>query len=158
MEESGIGGFLSGAKNQAPPPWRWVRPWILERRNGIARGIYNRLIAEDRYPGRRILAGVEWRLNIMVSAIGYSVSQLVFGSNVVDIYGWGDQDEDLLFAQDASASGRFARQWELFMMAQEAALKEVASSKLRRFLAYNETFNCTDVAIGDIILCYEAPN
>ena len=41
------------------------------------------------------------------------------------------------------------------MMAQEAALKEVANSKLRCLLAYNKSFNCTDVAIGDSVLLHE---
>ena len=27
------------------------RLWILERRNGLARGLYNRLVAADRFPG-----------------------------------------------------------------------------------------------------------
>ena len=34
------------------------------------------------------------------------------------------------------------------MMAQEAALKEVADSKLRMVPAYNKSFCCTDVEIG----------
>ena len=45
----------------------------------------------------------------------------------------------------------------LRMMAQEATLMEAANSKSRRLLAYNETFNCTDVKIGDSILSYKAP-
>ena len=76
-------------------------------------------------------------LNTMISASGYSASQLVFGSNPVDPYGWRDQEED-----------QFAQQWKLRMMAQEAALKEVANRKLLRLLASNKTFNCTDVKIG----------
>ena len=42
------------------------------------------------------------------------------------------------------------------MMAQEGALKGVANSKLRRLLAYKKTFNCSDVKIGDSVLCYGA--
>ena len=66
----------------------------------------------------------------MISASGYSAFQLVFGSNPVGPYGWGDQDENLLFEQDSSVSGQFAQQWKLRMMAEEAALKEAANSKL----------------------------
>ena len=44
------------------------------------------------------------------------------------------------------------------MMAQEAALKEVANSKLRRLLAHNKTFNCTDIKVGDTVLFYKAPH
>ena len=41
------------------------------------------------------------------------------------------------------------------MMAQEAALKESAASKLRRLSAFNKSFTCTDVEIGDTVLCYK---
>ena len=58
----------------------------------------------------------------MISASGNSAVQLLFGSNKVDPSGWDDPDENLLFSQDTSVSGQFARQWELRMMAQGAAL------------------------------------
>ena len=93
-----------------------------------------------------------------MQAIGYSAFQLVFGSNPADRYGWEDNDDDLLFAQDTSASGQFVQQWKLRMMAQEAALKEVANSKLRRLLAHNKTFNCADIKVGDTALFYKAPH
>ena len=41
-------------------------------------------------------------------------------------------------------------------MAQEASLKEVAYSKLRRLLAYNESFKSTDLQIGDTALFYSS--
>ena len=41
-------------------------------------------------------------------------------------------------------------------MARGAALKESADSRLRRMLAYNKSFTCTDVRIGDAALCYKA--
>ena len=44
------------------------------------------------------------------------------------------------------------------MMAQEAAVKVVASSNLRRLLAFNKSFNCTNVKIGDTAPCYETTN
>ena len=52
---------------------------------------------------------------------------MVFESNPVDLFGWKEKDEDPLFAQVTSLSGQFAQQWKLRMMAQEEALKEVAS-------------------------------
>ena len=76
----------------------------------------------------------------------------------MDLYGWGDQDEDLLFAQDASVSGQLSQQRELRTALQETALKEVTNSKLRRLLAYSYTFYCADVKIGDSVLLYKAPN
>ena len=51
--------------------------------------------------------------NTLVSASGYSAYQLVFGSNSMDLYGWDDTDEDLLFARDTSISGQFVQQWQL---------------------------------------------
>ena len=99
-----------------------AHPWILERRNGLARGIYNRLEENRHYPGPQILSEVQWCLNTLVSASGYSAYQLVFGSNPMDLYGWDDSDDDLLFAQDASISGQFVHQWQLRIRAQEAAL------------------------------------
>ena len=43
-------------------------------------------------------------------------------------------------------------------MAQEAALKEVANSKLRSLLAYNQSFICADVKIGDTSLLRKSTN
>ena len=53
----------------------------------------------------------------MLPTNGFSAYQLAFGSNPADNFGWGDEDEDLLFAQDASLSGRFVAQWKLGAMA-----------------------------------------
>ena len=93
-------------------------------------------------------------MNTLVSASGYSAYQLVFGSNPMDLYGWDDSDDDLLFAQDTSISGQFVHQWQLRIRAQEAALKEIANSKLRRLLAYNKTFDSVDINVGDEVLFY----
>ena len=78
--------------------------------------------------------------------------QKVLGSNPVDLYGWEDADEDLTFAHVTSLSGQFAQQWKLRMMAQEATLKEITNSRLRRLLAFNKSFTCTDVKTGDTVL------
>ena len=82
-----------------------ARPWISECRNGLARGIYNRLKAGGRYAGRQLIAEVQFCLITMLSTNGFSAYQMVFGSNPVDNLGWGDEDEDLLFAEGASLSG-----------------------------------------------------
>ena len=115
------------------------------------------MMADGRFSGRQVLTEVQWCLNTLISASGYSAFQLAFGSYPADRYGWEDNDDDLLLSQDTSASGQFAQQWKLRMMAQEAALKEVANSKLRRQMAHNKTFNCTDIKVGDTVLFYEAP-
>ena len=44
------------------------------------------------------------------------------------------------------------------MRAQEAALKKVTSSKLRRLLERNKTFNCAEIDVGDMVLFYKAQN
>ena len=94
-----------------------AHPWTLERR------IYNRLKADRFCTGSQILTEVQRCLNTMVSASGYSAYQLAFGSNLMDLYGWGDSDEDLLSAQDTSISGQFVQQWQLRIRAQEAGLR-----------------------------------
>ena len=143
--------------------------WIRERRNGLARGIYNRLAGYDCSPGEQIIVEVQWRPYALISGGGYSAHQVgcpvlgacsahqvVFRSNPVGLAGRDDKDEKLLFGPDASPSGRFAQQWKLRMMAQEAALNEVANCKLGKPLAYNKSFNCADVKIGDTALFYKS--
>ena len=57
-----------------------------------------------------------------------------------------------MFTQDTSQLGQFAQQWELRMRAREAAPKGMAKRKLRRLLANNKPFSCTEIAIGDSAL------
>ena len=54
-----------------------------------------------------------------MSGNGFSAYQMVFGSNPVDLFGWGGKDEDLMFPQDTSVAGQFAQQRKLRMRAQE---------------------------------------
>ena len=77
---------------------------------------------------------------------------MALGPNPADLFGWDDSDEDLSFAQDTSLARQFVNQWKLRMRAQEATLREVANSKLRRILAHNHKFTCTEVAVGDMVL------
>ena len=109
----------------------FAHPWVCERHYGFARGLYNRLVADDLFSGKQILAGVQWRLNTLSPRGGFSAYQSVFGSNPEGLSGWGDKDEDLLCARDTSLSGQFAQQWQLPLMAREAVLGEAANSKLR---------------------------
>ena len=82
-----------------------ARPWILGRRNRLARGIYNRLVAADRFSGKQISVDVQQRLNALISGSGYSAYQLVFGSNPMYLFGWDDKGEEQLFAQNTSPFG-----------------------------------------------------
>ena len=133
-----------------------MHTWILERRNRLARGIYNRLLEDARFSGEQTPAEAQWRQNTLISGGGDSAYQMVFGSNPVDLYGLGEKDEYLMVAQDTSLSGQFVKRWKLGVMAQEAALKEVANSTLRRLLASNKSSTCTDVKIGGTALFYKA--
>ena len=111
-----------------------AHPWLLERRNGLARGIYNRLVEDDRFSSEEILGEVQWRLNAMLSTSGFSAYQMVFGSNPADLFGWDDSEEDLSFAQDTSLAGQFVNQWKLRMRAQEATLKLPTASYVEFWL------------------------
>ena len=97
-------------------------------------------------------------MNTMLSTKGLSAYQLVFGSKPEDNFGWGDEDEDLLFAQDTSLPGQFVAQWKLRTMAREAALKEIANSQQRRILAPKNSFDSVGVQVGDEVLFYKAPS
>ena len=61
----------------------------------------------------------------------------IFGANPVYLTGWGVQDEDLLFAQDASPPRQLAQERDLRLTAQGEALREwpIATFAVRRFLA-----------------------
>ena len=110
-------------------------------------------MGDDRFSGAQILAEVRWCLQTLISSSRFSAYRMVFGSNPVDLFEWEDKGEDLLFAQDTSVAGQFGQQWRLRMRAQEAPLKEIAKSKLRRLLAYNKSFNCTFINVGYSVLC-----
>ena len=71
-----------------------------------------------------------------------------FGSEPADKYSLEDGAKDLQFAKVTSISGQVPRRWGLRAMAQEAALKEIASSNMSRMLAYEQSFDCTDVKVG----------
>ena len=49
MSERDADGSLLGVPFKAPISGVSARPWILERRNGLARKIRNRLVADDRF-------------------------------------------------------------------------------------------------------------
>ena len=129
-------------------------PWVLERRKGIARGIYNRSVASDRFPSRSIIGEVQYFLNAMLIHRGFDARQMAFRSNPADVYSWQDGDENLQFAQDTSNSGQLAHLWELRLIEREVALKEIAKSKLRRLLGRNQSFKCTVVTVGASALIY----
>ena len=82
-----------------------------------------------------MLSEAQWCLNTAKPPGGFPAYQMVFGSNPADLFGQADNDEDLMFTQDTSLAWQLVQQWEFRTRAQEADLKEVAISKLRRLLA-----------------------
>ena len=93
--------------------------------------MYNRLAAGHRFSNRRILTEVRNCLKTPLLPSRYSTYQVVFGPNPADRYVRGGDGEDLLFAQDISLSERLVRKRKIRVMAQEAALEEMANRKLR---------------------------
>ena len=55
------------------------RFWILERRNGFARGTLYRMIADDRFIGRQSFAEIQRCLDTVITASGCSAFHLVCG-------------------------------------------------------------------------------
>ena len=77
---------------------------------------------------------------------------MVFASNPSGLFWWRGGNSDLEFSQDVSIPGQFVRQLKLRITAQEAALKEIAGSKLRRLLAQNKYRGCADVRVGGSVV------
>ena len=67
------------------------RPWFLERRNGLARGNFFRLLADNRFASCAILNGAQLCLDAMLG----------FGTNPMDLFMWRDDDSRLGSAQEA---------------------------------------------------------
>ena len=55
----------------------WSSRELLERRSGIARGIYNRLVENDRFSSGQILSEVHGFLGTMIPAGGFSAYRMV---------------------------------------------------------------------------------
>ena len=79
-------------------------------RDGFARGIYHCRVTDGRYTGRQFLAEARGFSSTAISASGCSAFQPVFWPNPVGLFGWNGLGEDLLFVQNTSVSGEFARQ------------------------------------------------
>ena len=97
--EMKVGGLLLGTTYQIIFPGRRSTSLV------IARGTYNRLIEDDRFPSGQILSEAQWRLNTTLASSGFSAYQMVFGSNPADLFGWDGSEEDIFFAQGARWQG-----------------------------------------------------
>ena len=93
------------------------------------------MAADDRFTSQQILAESQYRPITPPSASGNSAYLMALGSKPPDFYGWGGDDGGHLSAQDTSLPGQFVQQWKLRVRAKQAAMKEIASSELRRLPA-----------------------
>ena len=76
-----------------------ARPWVLGRRNGLARGIRNRSAADGRFSGEQILSEAQWCLG----------PQLVFGSNSADLFRREGKGANMLYEKETSTSEQFSQ-------------------------------------------------
>ena len=125
-------------------------------RNGLGRGMYNRLQEESRFPGKRISTEAQYCLETTLISRGSSAYHLVFASPPADPYARRDDDGDPMSAQQTSVSGQSVQRWKLRLIAQEAALNVLADSNVRRLLAHNRSSDCTAVKVGDSTPSYTA--
>ena len=79
--------FSSKHRNQLRFQGAGANPWDPERRNGLVRGIFYRLITHGRFSGKQVGSEVRWRLDALIPARGYSAYQAVFRSNPVGLVG-----------------------------------------------------------------------
>ena len=63
-----------------------------------------------------------------------------------------DRDSD--FGQDTSTPGQSVQRWKLRMMAQSAALREIANSESRWLLDRNKSLDCADANAGGSVIPY----
>ena len=88
------GGFLREGVLSSSFEGAGARPRLLERRNGLDHGIYNRWAADGCVSSRQILSEVYWRLSTLPSASEFSAYRLVSGPDPAYLFGWGDDDEN----------------------------------------------------------------
>ena len=145
------GGWHSKYGRNIRPQFQGKRahPQMLARRNGLARGIYNRLREDDRFAGRAIANEVPYPLNAMLKRRGFPAPRIVFGSNPADLYPRQDTGADLDFVQNMSVTSHFTPRWKLGLIAQGAMPTGTANSKLRRNLNRNQSFGRTGIRVGD---------
>ena len=77
--------------------------------------------------------------------------RMAAGANPADVSMWQDNDDELGCVQNAAVSSQFAQQWKLRVMAHEAALEELAASKLRRPLGRNRAFQRAEIEAGNSV-------
>ena len=148
--------FGPGAQNKVQFQGASAHPWRLEKRKGLARGLYYRSSADDRFASKQISTEAQYCLNALLISRWRSAYRPVFGLSPADLYGCGVGDGDLSFAPDISAPVLFARQWRLRVMALAAALRGIAKGKLQRLSARDRSFNRADVKVGESALLTRA--
>ena len=87
-----------GGEIKSKSRWVGARPWIPGRENGLARGIYTRLVAGDRFSWKQILTGGQSRLALLIQVAGIRAAYWLLGPIRRIFFGWGHKDGDLLFS------------------------------------------------------------
>ena len=106
------------------------------------------MVADGRLSSKRVLNGVRYCLGALLGVGGHPAYGAVWRPNCADLSWWQDGDADLLFAGETSISGLLFKQWNLRVMPQKAAVREMVNGKLRRLLAHNRPFDRTYVKVG----------
>ena len=99
-----------------------AHPLLLERRDRLARGNYNRFVAHGRFSIERILSEAQYRVDSPPSSSGYLASQLPFGSNSADLCEWQVGVDDRVIAQETPNRGQLAQQWKLGLLSRGVTL------------------------------------
>ena len=97
---------------------------MLERRNGLTRGIFNRFHESSRFADRATLDEERNCLDAILNHGGFSVYRMVFGPNPANFYP----------SRNTSISSHFMIQWKSRHMGRKDMSKEMAAIKLRRDL------------------------
>ena len=80
---------------------------MLERRNGSAPGIYNRLREDGRFVNRAILNEAQYCLSTLLNNVGLAAYRMAFRSIPADLYSRQDNYADFDFAQHMSVTNQF---------------------------------------------------
>ena len=125
-----------------------------ERRNGVARVIFNRLREERRIVDRTILNEVQYRFNAALQYGDFSAYRMAFGPNPGDAYPRLDSDEDLALRRMRRSRVSLRSDETYWPWRKKRRCGEMVKSKLRKILDRKQTFEKTETAESDSVSLY----